>query len=694
MSDNSFLNKITRHSDGLVGIGIVVILMVLLVPMPEPIIDVLLAINIMLAFVILLAPIYLLRPSDFSAFPGVLLVVTLYRLSLNVATTRSILSRGSAGAIIQTFVEFIIRGDVIVGLIIFIIIFIINFMVITKGSVRIAEVAARFTLDAMPGKQMAIDADLNNGVIDETEARDRREQIRAEADFYGAMDGASKFVKGDAVAGIIITTINIIGGFAIGMMKGGIGWQDVLRKYTLLTVGDGLVAQIPALLISTAAGIIVTRSGSKASMGKEIVGQLTQEPKALYVSGVVIALFTFIVPSRWYLFMGLGGGLIAVAYLMTQGTKDAATRKAKAEMVSQEMLQSEEKPEDIADYLQVDSLELEIGYSLISLIDEKQNGDLLDRITSLRKQIALEVGILVPPIRIRDNISLVPNQYLIKIRGEEITRGECLVNHYLALDSGNVDTPIKGIATTEPAFGLPALWITEDKREIAEMHGYTIIEAAAMIATHLSEIVKTNADKIITRQDVQKLLDNVKKENEAVVKEILDSNVLTLGNIEAVLKNLLHEAVPIRDMITILETLADYARLTQDTETLTEYVRFALARTIAKRYLAADGSVRGIAFGAEIEKEITEVVQKIKNRDYNASLSPAILGVIYNDLKEAAAQMTAEGDVPLLLISPLVRSYTKKLVETALPTLAVLSYSEIPTEIPIDIRITINKSTD
>jgi len=637
--NNPLIEAIGINSDLFIGIGVVMILIVMLVPLPTLFIDFLLVINFSLAFIILIAPIYLLSPSDFSVFPGMLLVVTLFRLSLNVATTRLILGQAEAGRIINVFGKFIIGGNYVVGIIIFMILFIINFKVITKGATRVAEVAARFTLDAMPGRQMAIDADLNNGVIDDIEANYRRDKIRREADFYGSMDGAAKFVSGDAMAGLIITVLNILGGIVIGVVQLKMPFMEAMQRYTILTVGDGLVSQIPAILISTSTGIIVTRAGTKANLGQELVTQIFSEPKALYVAGSVVTLFGFAPGMPWFFFIPIGVGLIVFAYYLQKSDKDLLLEEEKAEVAVPE---ESTEPKDMTEYLQVDPLELEIGYSLISLVDENQKGDLLDRVSSLRKQIALEIGILVPPIRIRDNISLVPNQYIIKIRGEEINVGECLVNHFLALDSGSVEKPIKGIKTQEPAFGLPALWITEDKKEIAEMHGYTIIEPAAMIATHLSEVIKSNADKIITRQNVQKLLDNVKKENEAVVNELVP-NLLSLGNIEQVLKNLLKENVPIRDMLTILETLADYAGITRDVDTLTEYVRFALARTIAKKYVGEDGTVYGITLGAELERMINDIVGQTKQRNVNASLPPAIVATLYQDFREAIQEMNRQG---------------------------------------------------
>jgi flagellar biosynthesis protein FlhA len=690
--NNPLLEKIGKNSSLFVGLGVILILVVMLFPLPTFLIDVLLAVNLVVAFIILMTPIYLLQPSDFSVFPGLLLVITLFRLSLNVATTRLILGQGNAGKIIEVFGSFIIQGNYVVGIIIFLILVIINFMVITKGSGRVAEVAARFTLDAMPGKQMSIDADLNNGVIDEAEARKRRDQIRREADFYGAMDGASKFVKGDATAGLIITTLNILAGIIIGVAQLKMPFQEALSRYTILTVGDGLVSQIPALLISTAAGLIVTRSGTKANLGEELVKQLFNEAKVLYSAGGIVALMGLAPGMPWYVFIPLGSAVASFGYFVQTAEKQAI-EDAKKEEFAQEEMPEQDPEEDVTTYLHVDPLELEIGYSLLSIVDNKQQGDLLDRITSLRKQIAMEIGLLVPPIRIRDNISLIPNRYVIKVRGEEIASGECLVNHYLALDPGTVEKPIQGIDTQEPAFGLPALWITEDKKEIAEMHGYTIIEPGAMIATHLSEMVKQHADQIITRQDVQKLLDTVKKDNEAVVNELVP-NSMSLGNIEQVIKNLLREAVPIRDMVTILETLADYAPITRDVETLTEYVRFALSRTIARKFVASDGVVYGIALHQQIEQLVSDVVTQLKNKNYAAAVPPQIINSIYNDLRDAIQAMNNQGLQPVVIVSPLIRSYFRKMIEPSLPTLPVISYNEIPTSIPINTNLIISLGTN
>ena len=687
------LASLGKQSNIVIMVGIVGILGILLFPMPPFFIDFLLVINFMVAFIMLLAPLYLLKPTEFSVYPGLLLIVTLFRLALNVATTRAILQSGNPGDIIATFGDFMIGGNMVVGIIIFIIIFIINFIVVVKGSGRVAEVAARFTLDSLPGRQMAIDADLNNGVITDIEARQRRDDVRREADFYGAMDGASKFVSGDAKAGILILFINLIGGFTIGMAMRNMGWEEAARTYTLFTIGDGLVSQIPGLLISISAGIIVTRAGTKANLGEEVLTQMFKEPRVLYATAVIMAVFAVAPGMPWYIFLPVGIGLGYFGWRISQSemieivTDEEAEFKARKEQEEKdaikEMVNSpEEKAKEIDNLMKIDPLELEVGYSLISLVNESQKGDLLDRITSLRKQLALEIGVIIPPIRVRDNISLVPNQYVVKIRGEEIASYECLVNHFLALDPGTVETPIKGIETQEPAFGLPAVWITEDKKNMAEMHGYTVIEPSAMIATHLSELIKSHADMLLTRQDVARILENTKKEHDAVVNELVP-NLMSIGNVEKVFKNLLRESIPVRDTVTILETLADYAPATRDIDTLTEYVRFALSRTIAKRFIAGDGIVYGITLEPSLEQMIIDIVMQIKQKNFASSLPPDIVSLLYSDLKKASDEMLKKGLSPCIIVQPNARAYLRRLIEPAIPTLPVVAFNEIPTNIPL-----------
>ena len=699
---SALLVRIGNQSNIVIMVGIVAILGILLFPMPAFLIDTLLVINFMIAFIMLLSPLYLLKPTEFSVYPGLLLIVTLFRLALNVATTRAILSTNppNPGNIISVFGDFMIRGNMAVGIIIFVILFIINFVVVVKGSGRVAEVAARFTLDSLPGRQMAIDADLNNGVITDIEARQRREDVRREADFYGAMDGASKFVSGDAKAGILILFINLIGGIVIGMVMNGMSWDIAARTYTILSIGDGLVSQIPGLLISISAGIIVTRAGTKANLGEEVLTQMFKEPRVLYATAVIMAVFALAPGMPWFIFLPVGVGLgffgwriskSEIIDIVSDDEKEFIARKEADEkqQMKEFAASPEEKAKELDSLMKIDPLELEVGYSLISLVNESQKGDLLDRITSLRKQLALEIGVVIPPIRVRDNISLVPNQYIVKIRGEEIASYECLVNHYLALDPGTVDKPIKGIETKEPAFGLPAVWITEDKKSMAEMHGYTVIEPSAMIATHLSELIKSHADMLLTRQDVARILDNTKKENDAVVNELVP-NLMSIGNIEKIFKNLLREGIPVRDTVTILETLADFAPATRDIETLTEYVRFALSRTIAKKFIANDGIVYGITLEPSLEQMIIDTVIQIRQKNFAASLPPDIVSLLYSDLKEASDEMIKKGLQPVVIVQPNTRAYLRRLIEPAIPTLPVIAFNEIPTNIPLQSFLSIS----
>ena len=689
------LNKLTRHSDVFMAVGVIAILGVMIIPLPALFLDLLLAFSITTALIILLVAMYTVKPLQFSVFPGLLLVVTLFRLSLNVASTRLILGDAYAGKIIQAFGSFVVKGNYVVGFVIFLILIVINFVVITKGAGRVAEVTARFTLDAMPGKQMSIDADLNAGLIDEGEARRRREEIAREADFYGAMDGASKFVRGDAIAGLIITMLNIFGGFVIGVLQRKMGFSEALQTYTLLTVGDGLVSQIPALVISTSAGLIVTRAASESNLGRDLTTQILSEPKAIVIAAGVLV-FLGITPGMPMLpFFTLAAAAGAVAY----GVRSA--RKAAAELEAPEMAPSERPEEEhIEDYLQVDPLELEIGYSLIPLVDAEQGGDLLTRITHIRRECALELGILIPPIRIRDNIQLKPNEYFIKIRGDEMGRGELMVGRYMALNPGTAEEELEGIETTEPAFGLEANWISESQREQAELAGYTVVEAPAVLCTHLTEVLKAHAHHILCREDVRRLLDNVKREQPTLVEELVP-DLLSVGAIEKVLKNLLGERVPIRDMLTILETLSDYAPLTKDTNLLTEYVRGALSRTISKPYCDEEGTVRAITLDPDVEQVLTDVLERLGSRTAAGEqgsrgagaspqppsssaplqgfpMPPEVFRRLCDSLSSEVEKMTLEGRLPLVLCSPTVRPYFKKLIEPVFPGLAVLSYNEIP----------------
>jgi flagellar biosynthesis protein FlhA len=647
----------------------------MIIPMPPVFMDMMLTLDIALGLLVLVVVLYTTEPLQLSVFPGLLLMMTLYRLSLNVASTRLILSEGYAGRIIESFGSFVVGGNYVVGIIIFAILVIINFVVLTKGAGRIAEVAARFTLDKMPGKQMAIDADLNNGLIDEREARTRREKIDHEAEFYGAMDGAAKFVRGDAIAAILITFINIIGGFIIGVAQKGMSFPDAIKTYTLLTVGDGLVSQIPALVVSTAAGVIITRASSDSNLGVDIQNQLMARPRALFLTAAVLMFFGLVpgLPSTPFLVLAVMIAMLGI------GARRQIAAKEQEEQEEQE--EREQRPGDvnaqIEEFLQVDPLELEIGYGLIPLVDVDQGGDLLGRISEIRKQCALEVGIIVPPIRIRDNIQLANSEYVIKIRGVEVARGEVNVGQYMALDPGTVSDKVEGQHTTEQVFGLEAIWVGEDKREEAESKGYTVVEAPAVLATHLMETLKRYAHEILSRQDTQSLLDNVKKENATLVDELVP-NVMNVGNVQKILQNLLRERVPIRDLVSILEALSDYAGQTKDIGVLTEFVRQGLNRTIFNMYRDDEGRVTAITLAPDVERTIMEVIQSSVNKGSSMALPPQFIEKITSSLNEQVEKMNSEGLQPLLICSPSIRQYFKRLVEPVFTHLVVISYAELP----------------
>ena len=666
--------RFSKYSDVMLALGLVGILVVMIIPVPPFMMDLLLTLDISLALVILVVVLYITEPLQLSVFPSLLLIATLFRLSLNVATTRLILGQAYAGRLIESFGTFVVGGNYVVGIIIFAILVIINFVVLTKGAQRIAEVAARFTLDKMPGKQMAIDADLNNGLIDEREARNRRNKIDQEAEFYGAMDGAAKFVRGDAIAAILITFINILGGFVIGVLQRGMTFPDSIRTYTLLTVGDGLVSQIPALVVSTAAGVIITRASSESHLGIDFQNQLMAKPRALFITSAVLFFFGFTpgLPTMPFIVMATIVGLVALS---------AHRQIAEVARAEEELEEKEEVPSDInaqiEEFLQVDPLELEIGYGLIPLVDIDQGGDLLGRITEIRKQCALEIGIIVPPIRIRDNIQLQNNEYVIKTRGVEVARGEIMVNLYMALDPGTVTEKVEGQQTVEQVFGLEAMWITEENKEKAEMSGYTVVEAPAVLATHLMETLKRYAHEILSRQDTQTLLDNVKKENPTLVEELIP-NAMSVGAVQKVLQNLLRERVPIRDMVTVLEALSDFAVHTKDLNTLTEYVRQSLNRTVYNLYRDSEGKVTTITLAPEVEKTITDVIQSSATKGSPLAMPPRFIEEITSSLKKLVDKMSSEGLQPLLMCSPTIRQYFKRMVEPVFPNLMVISYAELP----------------
>jgi len=666
-----------KFGDIIAAIAVIAIVLLIIIPIPTLLMDLLLTINISLSLIILVITMYVKEPLQFSIFPSLLLITTLFRLSLNISSTRLILGNADAGRVIDAFGNFVIGRNVIVGILIYLIIMVIQFIVITKGAERVAEVSARFTLDAMPGKQMAIDADLNSGLISEAEAKERRKKIQREADFYGAMDGASKFVKGDAIAGIIITIINITAGFIIGVLQKGMDIAESASIYTNLTVGDGLVSQIPALLISTATGIIVTRAASESNMGNELTKQLLSQPRALYIASGALFIFAFTgLPALPNII--LSGLLSFMAYNLDKTMKEA--EKQEESKYQDNEADEFRKPENVMSLLQVDPIELEFGYGILPLVDANQGGDLLDRLVMIRRQCALDLGIVVPIIRLRDNIQLKPNEYVIKIKGTDVASGEIMFDNYLAMDPGTAEGDLEGIKTVEPAFGLPAIWITEGQREKAEMMGYTVVDPPSIIATHLTEIIKSHAAELLGRQEVQKLLDNLKESYPALIDEVLPK-ILSLGEIHKVLTNLLKENISIRDLVTIMETLADYGVLTKDTDVLTEYVRQSLSRSITKRFINGK-KARVITLGQELEQTIMDSIQQTEYGSY-ISMDPNITQTIAKNLMREIQKFISMGEQPLILTSPSIRMYFRRIAEGVSPGIVVLSYNEIDPSIEV-----------
>ncbi len=671
---------LSKNGDVLLAGGVISILALMIVPLPAVVLDVLLAANITIAILLLTVSMYITHPLELSVFPGLLLILTIFRLSLNVASTRLVLGEGYAGEVIQAFGAFVVEGNYVVGFIIFIILIIIQFVVIVKGAGRIAEVAARFTLDAMPGKQMAIDADMNAGLITEQQARDRRREIAREAEFHGAMDGASKFVRGDAIAGLLINIVNIVGGFIIGVAQRGMSFTDALKNYTLLTVGDGLVTQIPALIIAVSAGMIVTRSGSGNALDKEMRAQLLGKPKALIVAAATLGLFAVVPGLPTIPFLILAGLTGTVGFVTFKDEKIAEKVKSETPAAAQA---AGPKPEQIEDYLHVDPLEVEIGYGLISLVDEAQGGDLFQRITNLRKQLAMDLGIMIPSVRVRDNLQLDPNQYVIKIRGNVVATNTLLVDRLLAMNPGIADAGLKGIAAKEPAFGLPALWIALSERERAELAGFTVVESAAVLSTHLQEVLRRNCDKILGRQETKKLIENLKKDYPAVVEEI-SPEALPFGTIQKVLQNLLREGIPIRDLVTILESLSDYSKVTKNVDVLTEYVRHSLSETIARLYKDAKGAIHGIAMDPRLEQVITNALQNQRESSPSLGLPPETIEAIQRSLTMNLETAMANGYQPVVVCVATVRPYFYRLIRTSFPNVAVLSFTELPPETEIE----------
>jgi len=674
------LSSIRKNSDIYVAVALIGVLALMIIPLPSLMLDVFLAANITTALCILLVCLYTKHALDFSVFPSILLVTTLFRLALNIASTRLILLHGSegveaAGAVIKAFGQFVVGGNYVVGAVIFLILVIINFVVITKGAGRVAEVTARFTLDAMPGKQMAIDADLSAGMITEKEARARRTKIAREADFYGSMDGASKFVRGDAIAGILIMLVNIFGGLVIGVFQQGMAIQVALTNYTLLTIGEGLVAQIPALIISTAAGIIVTRSADEDNFGNEITGQFLNYPKAFYVSSGVMLLFAMI------------PGLPHFAFLLLSGVTLLGGRMAREKaLVVEEMAalpetaEGEEAVDQASVVRPLDVLELEVGYGLVPMVDASQDGELLERIRSIRRQYAQKLGFVVPPIHIHDNLQLKPYEYNLLIRGARVGGSE-LTGQYLAMDSGAVSGSIEGVKTTEPVFGLPSIWISSEARDDAQFKGYTVVDSTTVVATHISEIVKRYAHELVGRQEMQQLLDNLALTAPKVVEELIP-NLLNLGTVLRVVKNLLKEGVSVRDLRTILETLADYAGLTKDPDVLTEFVRQGLGRFIVDQYKLDDDTLCLITLNREIEDIIAEAIQPSDQGGFLA-IEPNTAQTIITAIRTMSDRFSLSGAQPVLLASPSIRRYVRRLIERFVPHMAVLSHNEIPQNIKI-----------
>jgi len=678
--------RLLGRSDVIAALGLVSILMLMIIPLPAIILDVFLSLSITIALLILILSLYTVKATDFSIFPSILLTTTLFRLALNVASTRLILLHGdegpgAAGSVIQSFGQFVVGGNYVVGLVIFVILVLINFMVITKGAGRVAEVAARFTLDAMPGKQMAIDADLNAGLINEDQARSRREDIAKEASFHGAMDGASKFVKGDAIAAIIITLINIGAGFVIGVVQKGMPMAEAAANYTILTVGDGLVGQIPALIISTAAGLLVTRAVGEKDFGSDLKKQFSQSSVALWVVSGIVLVFALIPGLPFFPFLLLAMAVAALAYQIDQSDKAAA------EVIHEEPAAAPtRREENYEEMLNVDMLQLEVGYGLIPFVDSAQDGELLNRIQSIRKQFAMSNGFIVPPVHIRDNLQLTPNQYVFSLKGVRVGGSEILPGHFMAMDPGMVTETVSGIATTEPAFGLPAIWITSDKKDRAQIAGYTVVDCTTVMATHISEIIKQHAHELVGRQEVQGLLDNLGRTYPKLVEELVPT-VLSLGTIMRVLQNLLKEGVSIRDLRTILETMADYAPSTQDAEILTEYVRHALARSISHD-LAVNGMIPVITLAKATEDAIRNAVQHKESGSYLA-IDPLIAQRILDGIGRAIGQFEGGGR-PTLLAAPQIRPYVRSLTERYYPSLAVISHNEVVPSLKVRSLGTVN----
>ena len=668
-----------KKADMGVALYLLAAIIFFIVPIPSILLDIMLAFNISIALVILLNALFVKEVLDMSFFPTLLLFTTIFRISLNVSSTRLILNTGDPGNVVRTFGNFVGGNDIIIGAIIFVVMILIQLIVINKGSERVSEVTARFTLDAMPGKQMAIDADLNTGTINEKQARERRDKIQQESSFFGAMDGATKYVKGDATVGIVVTLINLVGGIAMGLTRQGLEITDALNQYGILTIGDGLVSQIPSLLISLATGILVTKASKEADFGDTLIRQLFGIPKVLYIVGAVLIFLGLATPLDWRLFLPLG-----IAFLVAGRSMDTSLGvEAIEEEVDMAEEQAEEirRPENVVSLLQVDPIELEFGYGIIPLADVNQGGDLLDRVVMIRRQIALELGTVVPIIRLRDNIQLNPNQYIIKIKGIQVTEGEILFDHYMAMNPGFVEEEISGIPTFEPSFHLPALWITESQRERAESLGYTVVDPPSIIATHLTEVIRMHIDELLSRQDVQNLVNNIRESNPTLVDELVPK-LLGIGEIQKVLQNLLREGISIRDLLTIFETMADHAATTRDTDVLTEYARQSLKRAISSKYFPANEVTSVITLDPKVEQDIMGSVKQTEQGAY-LTLDPEKTKAIMASLETEITKLENLGKNAIIITSPIVRMYFKKLTEDYFRDLIVVSYNEVDSNIEL-----------
>jgi flagellar biosynthesis protein FlhA len=684
MNEN-ILSRLLKHTDLVAAVSVVVVVTMLIVPLPSMLLDLFITMNISAALAVVVATMYLNKPLEFSAFPSLLLLTTMFRLAINVSVTRLILTKGDAGSVVHDFGQFVVGGDIVVGLVIFLVLIVIQFVVVTNGAGRVAEVAARFTLDAMPGKQMAIDADLNAGLITDEQARNRRLEIAREADFYGAMDGASKFVKGDAMAAVIITGINLLGGIVVGVVQKHVGFSQAIHSYSMLTVGDGLAAQIPALLISVATGILVTRSASEKDLGSDLANQILRQKKAPLVAGIVVCLFALIPGLPKLPFLFIGGIMAAIGWSVRNGMpEEVAAAAAAAALPAATQADKPTAPrEEVLKELPIDPLELGIGFGLVPLVDRRTGGSLVRRVSMIRRQIASELGRVIPPVRIHDEVDLDSHEYVVKVRGTVVARGTVMAGHHLAMDPGDAVGTLPGIPTTEPAFGLPAIWIPEGQHAEAEALGYTVVDGESVIVTHLTETIRKHAAHLLTRQDVRQLLDQLKEINEAVVTEVVPE-VLSLGEIQRVLQSLLSEGVSIRDLGAIVESVGDKARITRDPSLLAEYARQALGRAITAPHLDPSQTLRVITLDPNVEQELATSITQTSDGEYLA-MEPTRAQAVLTAVKSQSDNAAARGGIrPVLLCSARVRRHLRRLVESAAPHLPVCSYNEVAPGISVE----------